>query len=194
MSFNPTTARLGPLFAGLLLLAGCGSAMDGIGSTLLTGGGKGEGLATEDLLARPVCPATEIKHGTESMLIYEPGKHGNPEALRFQASVQRVARECTVNGETMSIRVGAAGRVAAGPKGAQGIVQVPVRVAAVKDDQVIYTKLHTVAVDVRAPDFSALWTQVDDTVVIPSNGSASTTIYVGLDEVGTKAPGAKKKK
>lgn len=186
--------RAGFVLAGLLALAGCGSSLDGVGSTLLTGvTGEDKGLDTEALLARPVCPSTEIKHGTESMLIFEPGKHGNMEALRFQASVQRVARECTVNGGTMTIRVGAAGRVAAGPKGAQGIVQVPVRIAAVKDDQVIYSKLHTVAVDVRAPDFSALWTQVDDAVVIPSNGSASTTIYVGLDEVGDKAPKKRKK-
>ena len=185
--------RTALLLAGLVALAGCGSVTGGVGTTLITGGGGSDKLDTEALLARPTCPPAEIRHGTESMLIFEPGKHGDPNALRFQASIQRVARECNQVGDTMVVRVGAAGRVASGPKGASGTVTVPVRVAAVRDDQVIYSKLSNVAVDVRAPDFSALWTQVDENVVVPAGESAKVTIYVGLDEIGDKTPKKTKK-
>jgi hypothetical protein len=182
-------------FAGLVALTGCGSVgnLGGVGSTLIAGGAKSDAIDTEALLARPTCPPTEIRHGTETMLIFEPGKHGDPSAVRFQASVQRVARECNQVGNDMIVRVGAAGRVASGPKGATGTVTVPVRIAALREDQVIYSKLFQVPVDVRAPDFSALWTQVDDNVVVPADVSSRVTIYVGLDEVGDKAPKKSKK-
>ncbi|MFX8351067.1 hypothetical protein ABTL64_19325, partial [Acinetobacter baumannii] len=78
-----------------------------------------------------------------------------PDTLRFQINVQRVARECDVVGETIVARVGAAGRVVAGPKGAAGKVDVPVRIVAMNGDKQVYTTLKTVSVDVQPPDYGA---------------------------------------
>ncbi|KPL54261.1 hypothetical protein [Prosthecomicrobium hirschii] len=194
-----TPIRFAPIAAGLataLLLAGCGGTMDSIGTTLLSGTKTdGAELDGEAIKARPVCPLVEIRSGTETLPLYETGKQGNADFLRFQISVQRVARECDINGETMSVRVGAAGRVAAGPKGATGKVQVPVRIAAVKGDQVLYSRLNTVSVDVGAPDYSALWSAVDEAMTLPANITSGVTIYVGLDDKPEKpAPKGKKPK
>lgn len=194
MSTALRSARLAAPIAAALALAGCGGSMDSIGSSLLAGTSvTPEKIDEAALRAQPTCPIVEIRSGTESLPLYEAGKQGKDDGLRFQINVQRVARECNIVGDNMVVRVGAAGRVAAGPRGTAGTVNVPVRIAAVKDDQVLYSKLHTTGVTVGAPDFSALWTAVDDNVVLPANVTSQVTIYVGLDDKPEK-PAPRKKK
>ncbi|MDR3493578.1 MAG: hypothetical protein P4L82_03155 [Ancalomicrobiaceae bacterium] len=134
--------------------------------------------------AQPTCPNAEIRYGTEAIQLFEPGKQGDLSAVRFQISVQRAARDCDQIGDNIIARVGAAGRVIAGPKGATGKVSVPVRIAAVNGDKVIYSALKVVEVDVAPPDFGADWSVVDEQVTIPAAISNDTIIYVGLDEKG----------
>ena len=95
-----------------------------------------------------------------------------------------MARECDQIGDNIVARVGAAGRVIAGPKGSTGKVSVPVRIAAVNGDKVVYSALKMVEVDVAPPDFGADWSLVDEQVTIPAAISNDTIIYVGLDEKG----------
>ncbi|MBP0574182.1 hypothetical protein J8J27_26120, partial [Mycobacterium tuberculosis] len=88
------------------------------------------------------------------MRIYETGKTG-PDAVRYQTSIQRVARDCDIVGDQIVVRVGIAGRVAAGPKGGSGTVQVPLRVVVTDGaGKPIYSKAHIVPVNVEAPDYS----------------------------------------
>jgi hypothetical protein len=170
----------------LTSLSACGGSLDSIGSTILSGNAQSSGMNPADFAAKPTCPPVEIQAGTETMLFFDPAKPNDLTSLRYQASVQRVARECSEVGENMIVRVGAAGRIASGPKGATGNVEVPVRIAVSKGDKVLYSKLHMVPVSVQAPDYSALWSEVDEAVIIPITDSADATIYVGLDEMGLK--------
>ena len=183
---------LGLRAAALLLpltLAGCG-AVEGIGGKMLLAGTEPKEMDPKLYASTPVCPNIEIREGTEFMPILESGKTASPEAVvRFQANVQRVARDCDESGGGIRVRVGAAGRVLSGPKGATGAVTIPVRVVALVGDKVLYSKLVPTTVDVQAPDFSALWSVVDDGLVLSVADSHEATIYVGLDGKGdVRAP------
>jgi hypothetical protein len=127
-----------------------------------------------------VCPKAEIRTGLQSLEIYEKGKDGDATALRHQVSLQRVARECTSTGSQIAMRVGAAGRVLGGPKGTAGPVTFPVRVIVQVGGQPIYQKVHQLTSTLAAPDFSALFTLVDDQVVLPTQDGEQAFVYVEL--------------
>ena len=172
------------LVALALGLAGCG-ATEGIGSNILSVvAPKPQEMDPAIYAATPVCPTVEIRDGTEFMPVFKPGKQGDPSQIMFQASVQRVARDCEMEGEALRVRIGVAGRVLSGPTGATGASTVPVRIAVVIGDRVVHSKLHQAAVDVQAPDYSALWSVVDDSVVLSVADSKEATIFAGLDGKG----------
>lgn len=175
-------------------LAGCG-ATEGIGSNILSVvAPKPQEMDPAIYAATPVCPNVEIRDGTEFMPVFKPGKFGDPSQILFQASVQRVARDCDMEGDNVRIRVGIAGRVLSGPTGATGASAVPVRVAVMVGDKVVYSKLHQAAVDVQAPDYSALWSVVDDAIALSIADSKEATIYAGLDGKGDPKGGKDKPK
>lgn len=190
--------RLAALAMPLALAACSSSTGDGIGSNILSVvAPKPQEMDPAVYAQTAVCPTVEIRDGTEFMPVFKPGKFGDVSQIMFQASVQRVARDCDKDGDNLRVRVGVAGRVLSGPTGATGASSVPVRVAVMVGDKVVYSKLHAAAVDVQAPDYSALWSVVDDAVVMTVADSKEATIYVGLDGKadvkGGKADKPKKK-
>lgn len=144
-------------------------------------------------LATATCPGAEIRYGAEAINLYSNNAQPTPDGLRFQVNVQRVARECDVIGDNIVARVGAAGRVVAGPKGSQGKVDVPVRIVAMNGDKQVYTTLKTVSVDVQPPDYGANWSVVDESVTIPAGIANSTTIFIGLEDKNRPAKPIKPK-
>ena len=173
-----------------LALAACNTT-DGVGSSIMSVvAPKPKEMDPAIYAATPVCPIVEIRDGTEFMPVFKPGKFGDPSQILFQASVQRVARDCDMEGDNLRVRVGVAGRVLSGPTGATGASNVPIRVAVMIGDRVVYSKLHQAAVNVQAPDYSALWSVVDDGVVLSVADSKEATIYAGLDGKG-EVKGAK---
>jgi hypothetical protein len=175
-----------------LALAGCG-ATEGIGGNIMSVvAPKPQEMDPAIYAATPVCPNVEIRDGTEFMPVFKPGKFGDPSQIMYQASVQRVARDCEMEGDMLRVRVGVAGRVLSGPTGATGASTVPVRIAVVVGDKVTYSKLHQAAVDVQAPDYSALWSVVDGDVLLSIADSKEATIYAGLDGKGDPKGGKDK--
>jgi hypothetical protein len=175
------------------LLSGCSGGESMALPALFGGGTKAEdGNVPEEFRLKPTCPVVEIRAEAESMSVYDTGKTGDPASLRYQSMIQRVARDCDLVGPDVVVRVGIAGRVAAGPKGAAGTIQVPVRVVVLDaSGKPTYSKAHIVPATLDAPDFSALWSVVDDQVTIPAKGSADTRIIVGIDELALKAAPAR---
>lgn len=182
-----TTRLLSLAAAGLL--AACSGA-DLRPGALVSGGADPEAAQrTAELFAAvAVCPEVTIRQGTQVLPIYEAGRDGDPEALRFQASISRTDRECRTDPTTgvTSIKVGLAGRVLAGPSGATGDVTLPIRVVLVRNGtEVVSSTLHTVAATVTAAEPSVLWTLVDDTVVASAADAAlPLDIFVGFDSGG----------
>lgn len=122
------------------------------------------------------CPEVTILPGTES-LRRDDGS-GSDQALRWQASITRTARECTrADGEAITVRIGVSGRVIEGARGAPDVVELPVRIAVREGESVTYSRLHAVSVTMGQP--SQDWAYVEESVRISAPGSA--VIVVGFD-------------
>ena len=199
MSFFPR--RPGARAALVLALAGCfaaGEARSDVSDFFKDFRAKVFGKKDDESLPPPVdsqareirCPAVDIQGGTETLTVRVAAKAGETGAVRHQANVTRTARECRLEGDTLHLKVGVAGRVVLGPAGAPGSFTVPVRVAVTRGmTQVVYSKLGRATVTVPAGADSALYTYVDEAVSFRLGEGDRPTLYyvhVGLDEKGDK--------
>src|SRR5207249_234436 len=95
------------------------------------------------------CPPVTVRAGASTYAVGAPGKQPVGNDLRFQATISKMARECSVNGGVITARIGIQGRVIAGPAGAPSSVQVPIRVAVVQggvSEKTIATKAYQTTV------------------------------------------------
>ena len=146
------------------------------------------------------CPPVTVRAGASTYAVAAPGKQPVGNDLRFQATISKMARECTVNGGVITARIGIQGRVIAGPAGAPSSVQVPIRVAVVQggvSEKTIATKAYQTTVSM-AEGSSVPFVIVVDDLIYPAPPGAlgdSYLFYVGFDPQGLKPePKAKKKK
>ncbi len=127
------------------------------------------------------CPRIEVRDGSA---VWRQGGEG-PTELRYQGTITDLARECRIDGQTMTIRVGIEGRVLVGPKGDAGSVTLPIRVAVTRGlSNPVWTRLYQVPIQIPAGAPSVAFTQVEDQVSFPlpppaiwrptSSSSAST--------------------
>jgi len=147
-------------------------------------------FAAADFAKDTYCPPLVIRSGTEAMSLWDKGHDGEPDYVRFLGSIGKTARECHQNGDMLSIKVGIAGRVVAGPKGAAGTVTLPLRVVVVKQVSTgkgpLYSQLFKIQVPVAPPTLSADYSQTFDQVNVKVGpDDHDLIIYVGFDE-GTK--------
>lgn len=194
-----SAATLSGLIATLMLASCQTSGSDGVLSGILPGKADNPEIAsnqpqpgtnpndgtrlinTQNALTN-YCPAVRIRAGTEAYRIYKGKNRENPNELRYQASISKVARECSYVGQNLEIKVGARGWVITGPAGGPGQVRVPIRVAVQQGDCSRHFKLHKFETTVPAGDNKALFEFVDDTIVIPAPSSKNVRIYLGFDE------------
>jgi hypothetical protein len=148
------------------------------------------------------CPQVTIRAGASTYAVAAPGKQPIGNDVRYQATITKMARECTKTGDSITARVGIQGRVIAGPAGAPSSVEVPLRVAVVQGgvgEKVIATKAYRTTVNM-AEDESAPFSFVAEDLVYPvpaSNVADNYIFYVGFDPqliAGEKPRPAKKKK
>ena len=189
------------VLAASLMLAACGST----GGNLF---GGGQQQATQPAAAQPapgvgspvhnalfgqpvpegqqtlhanLCPRVEIRDGSA---VWRQGGEG-PTELRYQGTITDLARECRIDGQTMTIRVGIEGRVLVGPKGDGGRVNLPIRIAVTKGlSTPVWTRLYQVPIDIPAGSPNVAFTQVEDQVSfpLPEPGDLATYIvFVGFD-------------
>jgi hypothetical protein len=125
------------------------------------------------------CPGVTVRSGTAFFNRYEKGGDGDPDRLIYQASITDATRGCNPQGETVKIEAALAGRVVPGPKSRPGTITVPIRVAVVQGDKVLYSKLskHNVEVGQNATDFLFK----DPDIVIPKPDAQNVAIFVGFD-------------
>lgn len=129
------------------------------------------------------CPPITIRPGTESLVVFAQGDKTN-ENVRYQQSITKTARECHYPGGQLTLKIGIAGRVAAGPKGGPGKVVAPVRVAVVKGDTVAYSELQKIEVNLTAPELATDFTRVVNVNVPSGPSDRDVSIFVGFDEGG----------
>ncbi len=159
--------------------------------TVTISGNNPNGLTPEMFIDQGYCPPIQIRPGTEALIVYEKGHENDPQFARYQGSLVQTAREChTINGNTLTIKVGVVGRLTAGPKGAAGNYTLPLRVAVVKQNggKVFYSEIQKVPVTISAPSFNADYTTVVDTSFEISREDRDLIIYIGYDEGKPRAP------
>lgn len=149
------------------------------------------------------CPPVSIRAGASTYAVGATGKQAVGNDLRFQATITRTARECSVNGGEITARIGIQGRVIAGPAGAPSTVQVPIRVAVVQggvNEKTIATKAFQTTVTMTETG-SEPFTLVAEGLVYPVPPGAvgdSYIFYIGFDPQALKPerppPRAPKKK
>ncbi|MFG1346077.1 hypothetical protein V5F59_14375 [Xanthobacter autotrophicus DSM 431] len=135
------------------------------------------------------CPPVTVRTGAGSWQVTD--KPGG--TLRYQGTIGRLARECSISGGTMFVKVGIEGRVLTGEKGTPGAVKVPIRVAVVQEGptpRTVTTKFFFVQVNVPADPGHAAFTAVEDQISFPLLKPAEMerfVIYVGFDPQGTES-------
>lgn len=132
------------------------------------------------------CPQVTIRAGASTFAVAAPGKQAIGNDVRYQATITKMARDCTKAGGEITARIGIQGRVIVGPAGAPPSIEVPLRVAVVQGgvgEKVIATKAYRTTVNV-GEDESVPFTFVAEDIVYPtpSAGDADKYIfYVGFD-------------
>ena len=137
------------------------------------------------------CPPVVLRPGTEALVIYDKGHEDDPNSVRYQASISKTARECHTAGTSLMLKVGVAGRLLAGPKGAAGNFAVPIRVAVVSQgsNKVFYSQITKTPVSLTAPDYASDFSTVIDNIAFDiTPGDRDLIIYVGYDEGKPKTP------
>lgn len=139
------------------------------------------------------CPPVEIRQGT-STLSAAAGAEPTATNLRYQVSIGQTARECAVLGATFTVKVGVQGRVALGPAGSPGSIEIPLRVALVREGiepKTVWTKLYRVPVTIQPGQTNIPFLHVEEdlTVPVPSGADLDAyVVYVGFDPLAAKEP------
>ena len=148
------------------------------------------------------CPPVSIRAGASTYAMAAPGKQPVGNDLRFQATITKTARDCTLNGGEITARIGIQGRVIAGPAGAPSTVEIPLRVAVVQggvQEKTIATKVYRTSVSMTEAG-SEPFSLVAEELVYPAPVGAvgdSYIFYIGFDPQALKPepkPKATKKK
>jgi hypothetical protein len=148
------------------------------------------------------CPSVSIRAGASTYAVGLPGKPATGSDLRYQATITRTARDCTLTGDHITARIGIQGRVIAGPAWTQASVEIPVRVAVVQsgiNEKTIATKAYQTTVsmtDATSMPFSLVVEDLEYPVPAGAAGD-SYIFYIGFDPQALKPepkPAARKKK
>src|SRR5258707_14747410 len=169
---NGNTRSAGTGMAALLgltlALAGCGTSSNPFSTSSLdlfstsskatTTGSATPGAAANAAVPTDVaCPSVDVRTGASTLMIGgKSGEDGEPSALdlRYQATILRTARECKVNAGIMTMKVGVEGRVITGPAGGPGSIEMPIRIAVVREGgnpKTVISKLARIPAEISAP-------------------------------------------
>lgn len=133
------------------------------------------------------CPPVSIRSGASTYAVAAPGKQAVGNDVRFQATITRTARECSLNGGEITAKIGIQGRVIAGAAGAPATVEIPMRIAVVVGgvgEKVIATKAYRTTVQMTE-DGSVPFSLVAEDMVYPvpppGVNPDNYVFYIGFD-------------
>lgn len=162
--------------ASVLLLAGCASSGSRTGSSEPSAMSKLANLiafnsttapkpveSVVDNSERVECPVVDVEEAGGVAQI------GSGAGLRHQFAISETARECTVANKQISIRVGVAGRVVAGPAGGAGTVSVPVRIGIRReaDKKILTLKVVNITATIPPGGSNTTFAVVSEPLTVP---------------------------
>jgi hypothetical protein len=195
-------ASIAGLLAFALVLSGCGGNLLGsstniFGSSKATTGEPAAGVGGATAASDVECPGVDVRAGAATLMIGSKPGEGEPSALdlRYQGSIVRTARECHVNSGMMTMKVGIEGRVITGPAGGPGNVDVPLRIAVVKEGpepKTIVSKFARIPVTITGSIDRVTFTHVESDIAFPLPTPVADidayVVYVGFDSMAAPAP------
>lgn len=163
----------------ILAAAGCQSGDSGSANPTVNNPADGKVLESE---LRGYCPPVNLREGTAYFSTYAKGGQDDPARMLYQASIVDVTRTCSNAGGTMTMNVAVAGKVVPGPAGAPGKVTMPIRVAVVRGDEVLYSQLHKYQVAVGDASAATQFVFNDASVSFPIPQGQDVQVFAGYDE------------
>lgn len=190
--------------AAILGLAGCSGHLGNFDVPDAGGSKLGSLLGFKNADA-PAAPGTQVRHifcpeviildGTAASQVHA-GTPPSSANLKYQYSLTDTARECSLDGDQLAIKIGIAGKVLLGPAGSPGSFNVPVRMAILKErnNEPVTSKLYHAQVTVASGATDGDFTIVSEPFHVPfiqDHAEDDYTIRVGLDEgaAGEKSQG-----
>ncbi len=135
---------------------------------------------------RAYCPQVIIRDGTKNYRMYEPGTdRADPDSiskLYYQATITEVARECNHSVGELAMRVGTKGRMINSSTRRTGTVELPVRIAVQRGEELIYSCLHKVPATILEGSTFTTFQYIDSAIRFPTPTNKNISIYVGFDE------------
>lgn len=168
------------LIIGTAILGGCQQGLSTAGKTLDPARGAAEPVRESEL--RAYCPPVILRDGTTYFRTYARGGEGDPEQIVYQASIADTTRACKYGEGATTMTVAIAGKVVPGPKGRAGTITVPIRMAAVRGDEVLYSELFRHSVAVQDTSGATQFVFTNPNVVIPGGVDRTIQLFVGFDE------------
>jgi hypothetical protein len=141
------------------------------------------------------CPLIEVQDGTAAVRV---GGQTN-DSVRYQFDIANTARECHVQGNQFSVKVGVAGHLLIGPAGTPGAYSTQLRVVVRRDSdqKPEVSKAYKIDAD-SAGGSQAPFQFVSEPIMVPltrKEADQDYTILVGFDNGhGGEAPKARHKK
>lgn len=139
-----------------------------------------EVVKSSDLLG--FCPQVTLREGTAFTTKYEKGGDADPARVIYQASISDVTRTCNRADGQVKMTVAVAGKVVPGPKASGEPTSLPIRVAIVQDETVLYSELQQFQVTVVAGQAATQFVFTDPNPAIALENIKATQIFVGFDE------------
>lgn len=136
-------------------------------------------ITSEEL--RAYCPKVTLREGTAYFSKYAKSTEKTSDQLIYQATITDTTRACKYGNGTMSMEIAAAGRIVPGAKFNAGTTNMPIRVAVVQGDKVVYSKLHQQSVSLSAKTASQFVFN-DTQVSFPTPDRQNVQVFVGFDE------------
>ena len=190
------------LVIGAVTLSGCSSLTGGDDAPSLSSRFAGLFSSAKPGVKQPAsptpsapeieCPGVDIRAGASTLNIAAKNTQATAGDVRYQLSFGQTARECLVQGNTITMKVGVQGRVILGPMGGPGQLDVPLRYAVVREGpepRMIVTKFKRVPVVVPPEQPHVQFVDVEEGLSFPMPSSAELdayVVYVGFDEIGDK--------
>jgi len=206
-------ARCAAVLAAALVLSGCSSAstptdtaetgstsrfsslFGGSASPAAPAAAGGQAFNADD------CPSVDIRTGAGTYTVAGKPPDASATDVRYQLSFTQLARQCTLVGGNLVMKVGVQGRIIVGPIGGPGPVDIPLRYAVVQEGvapRTIATKFKRVGAVVPPGQSNVVFSDVEEDLSFPMPSRtelAGYMVYVGFDAIGdapAKKPAPKK--
>jgi hypothetical protein len=136
------------------------------------------------------CPGVGVRPGASTLSVTAPGTEAGPMSTRYQATIGQTARECAALGGVMTMKVGVQGRILLGPAGGPGQLDIPLRLAVVREGtepRTIWTKMYRLPVAIPPGQTAVPFMHVEQDVTFPlprGDDLEAYIVYVGFDPSG----------